>query len=105
LSRARRADHELDALIDEITIDCYNDDEALTAFENAFDEDGHLPCPGTVSGDPDGTRSPCSTSTSKRILRAHACSPPTAAGSACRDGHPRNQQDAPDRDNGATNLP
>lgn len=52
MSRARRADHELDALIDEITIDCYNDDEALTAFENAFDEDGHLPCPGTVIGEP-----------------------------------------------------
>lgn len=51
MSRARRADHELDALIDGITIDCYNEAEALTAFENAFDEDAHRPRMGTVIGE------------------------------------------------------
>jgi hypothetical protein len=48
----RPADHELDGLIDEITIDCHDEDEALTGFEAAFDEDARLPCPGTVIGEP-----------------------------------------------------
>lgn len=38
--------------IDEITIDCYNEDEALMGFENAFAEDAHLPRPGSVLGEP-----------------------------------------------------
>ena len=42
---------ELDSLIADITVDCYNDDEALTAFEAAFDNDAALPCPGTVIGE------------------------------------------------------
>ncbi|MDQ3632584.1 MAG: hypothetical protein M3417_15205 [Actinomycetota bacterium] len=46
------SDRELDGLIDEITIDCYDEDEVLTAFEVAFDEDARLPCPGTVIGEP-----------------------------------------------------
>jgi hypothetical protein len=41
---------ELDSLIAEITIDCYDEDEVLTAFENAF-YDARLPCPGTVIGE------------------------------------------------------
>jgi hypothetical protein len=51
MSPTSQADHELDALIAEITIDCYDEDEALTGFENAFDEDAHLPCPATVIGE------------------------------------------------------
>jgi hypothetical protein len=45
-----RADPELDSLIDEITVDCYDEDEQLTAFENAF-YDADLPCAGTVVGE------------------------------------------------------
>jgi hypothetical protein len=50
MSTSRRVDRELDDLIAEITIDCYDEDEQLQAFENAFDEDAHFPCPGTVIG-------------------------------------------------------
>jgi ribosome recycling factor len=50
LSPARRPNPELDALIDEITVDCYDEDEQLMGFENAFD-DANLPCPGTVVGE------------------------------------------------------
>ncbi|MGH2968845.1 MAG: hypothetical protein ACRDK0_07240 [Solirubrobacteraceae bacterium] len=46
-----RADPELDELIDDILIDAYDHDEALIGFENAFDEAGCLPCPGTVIGE------------------------------------------------------
>jgi hypothetical protein len=45
MSRARSADPELDNLIAEITIDCYDEDEVLSAFENAFDEQAHFPVP------------------------------------------------------------
>ena len=51
MSCADQAD-ELDALIAEITIDCYDEDEALMGFENAFDEDASFPLPGTVIGQP-----------------------------------------------------
>jgi hypothetical protein len=50
MSPARRADPELDSLIEEINVDCYNEDEQLTAFENAFYE-ADFPCPGTVIGE------------------------------------------------------
>src|ERR1700694_2102988 len=49
MSPARHAGRELDTLID-VTVDCYNEDEQLTAFENAFDE-ADFPCPGTVIGE------------------------------------------------------
>lgn len=52
MSRTRNPDRELDSLIDEITIDCYNEDEALTGFENAFAEDADLPYTATVIGEP-----------------------------------------------------
>jgi len=48
----RPTDHELDRLIDEITIDCHDEDEALTGFEAAFEEDAGFPYPGTVIGEP-----------------------------------------------------
>lgn len=48
MSRARRVDGALDTLIDEITVDCHDEDEALTAFENAFEEDAGLPFSATV---------------------------------------------------------
>jgi hypothetical protein len=51
MSRTGQADHELDRLIAEITIDCYDEDEALSAFENAFDEDANFPLPGSVIGE------------------------------------------------------
>jgi hypothetical protein len=51
MSPARHADPDLDDLIAEITIDAHDEDEQLMGFENAFDEDAHLPCPGTVIGE------------------------------------------------------
>jgi Calcium binding len=51
MTPARQANHELDALIEEITVDCYDEDEQLQGFENAFDEDANFPCPGTVIGE------------------------------------------------------
>jgi hypothetical protein len=50
MSSTRHQDHALDDLIAEITIDCYDEDEQLQAFENAFDEDAALPCAGSVVG-------------------------------------------------------
>jgi hypothetical protein len=50
MSRARRADPELDGLIAEITVDCYDEEEALMGFANAFD-DIHLPCRGSIVGE------------------------------------------------------
>jgi len=41
---------ELDSLIEQITIDCYDEDEQLMGFENAFD-DANFPCLGTVIGE------------------------------------------------------
>jgi Calcium binding len=38
-------------LIEEITVDCYDEDEQLMGFEAAFDEDASFPCPGTVIGE------------------------------------------------------
>jgi hypothetical protein len=51
ISPARQADPDLDGLIAEITVDCYDEDEQLIAFENAFDDAASLPCPGTVVGE------------------------------------------------------
>jgi hypothetical protein len=51
LSPARKPDHDLDSLIDEITADCNDEYEQLTGFEVAFDEDANFPCPGTVVGE------------------------------------------------------
>jgi hypothetical protein len=51
MSQARQADPELDQLIEEITIDCYDENEQLMGFENAFDEQASFPCPGTVIGE------------------------------------------------------
>lgn len=48
---ARQADAELDTLIEEITVDAYDQDEQLMGFENAFDEDASFPCSGTVVGE------------------------------------------------------
>ena len=50
MSPVRRPDTELDNLIAEITVDCYDEDEQLTAFENAF-YDARFPCFGTVIGE------------------------------------------------------
>ena len=51
MSRGSQTDLELDNLIAEITIDCYDEDEALSAFENAFDDDAPFPIPATVVGE------------------------------------------------------
>lgn len=51
MSRTGQADHELDSLIAEITVDCYDEDEQLSAFENAFDEKARFPLPGSVVGE------------------------------------------------------
>ncbi len=49
MRHAGQADRNVDSLIGEITIDCYGDDEALSAFEVAFDEDADLPRSRVVS--------------------------------------------------------
>jgi hypothetical protein len=52
LSPAHKADPDLDVLIDDITVDAYDDDdEQLQGFANAFDEDAKFPWPGTVTGE------------------------------------------------------
>lgn len=51
MSATSQADPELDRLIAEITIDCYAEDEARQAFQNAFDEDANFPLPGSVIGE------------------------------------------------------
>jgi hypothetical protein len=51
LSATRPTARELDALIEEVTVDAYNDSEQLTAFETAFDEVANFPCQGTVIGE------------------------------------------------------
>jgi len=48
---AHQANADLDALIDEITVDAHDEDEQLMGFQNAFDEDANLPCPATVVGE------------------------------------------------------
>ncbi|MGB0091941.1 MAG: hypothetical protein WBP81_05350 [Solirubrobacteraceae bacterium] len=107
MSPARQADHDLDSLIEEITVDCYNEDEQLAAFENAF-YDANFPCPGTVIGEDvevlsvsmsnrrqeliatcqrDERRHELAlltTSPSRQTQPPYACSPRTAAGSATK---------------------
>jgi hypothetical protein len=51
LSPARKADPGLDTLIDEVTVDAYDEYEQLQGFANAFDEDANFPCSGTVIGE------------------------------------------------------
>lgn len=46
-----RTDPELDSLIAEITTDCHDEDEALSAFENAFDDEASFPIRATVVGE------------------------------------------------------
>jgi hypothetical protein len=46
-----QANAELDSLIEEITVDCYNEDEQLTAFQTAFENDATFPCSGTIVGE------------------------------------------------------
>ncbi len=47
----RQADPELDSLIEEITVDCHDEYEQLTAFQTAFENDATFPCPGAVVGE------------------------------------------------------
>ena len=42
----------LDALIDEITVDAYGEDEQLWAFRQAFEDNVAVPCDGYLIGDP-----------------------------------------------------
>jgi hypothetical protein len=51
MSGTSQTDPELDSLIAEITIDCYDEDEGLSAFENAFDEEASFPTPAVVVGE------------------------------------------------------
>jgi len=50
MGSTRHRDPDLDSLIEAITVDCYNEEEQLTGFENAFD-DATFPCPGAVVGE------------------------------------------------------
>ena len=69
MSRTRQTDPELDSLIAEITIDCYDEDEALSAFENAFDEEVSFPIPAVVVGQEIKVQS-IGTSDGRRELKA-----------------------------------
>ena len=51
MSGARQTTRDLDELIDDITVDCYDEDEQLQGFENAFDEDASFPVTGAVVGE------------------------------------------------------
>ena len=51
MSSARPTTKQLDALIEEVTVDAYNESEQLTAFETAFDEVANFPCQGTLIGE------------------------------------------------------
>lgn len=51
MSPTRQADRELDSLIDEITVDCHDEYEQLTAFQTAFENDATFPIPGTLIGE------------------------------------------------------
>jgi hypothetical protein len=42
----------LDALIDEITVDAYGEDEQLWAFRQALQDNVAVPCDGYLIGDP-----------------------------------------------------
>ena len=57
MTRSRAQTAELDDLIAEITVDCYNDDEALMGFENAFEDQVRFPVPGRVVGEEVDVRS------------------------------------------------
>ena len=48
---AKRREDDLDTLIAEIIVDCYDEGEELMGFENAFDEEAHFLCPGRVVGE------------------------------------------------------
>lgn len=49
-SPLRRSNPELDELIEQITVDCYSEDEELTVFAVAF-EQASFPCHGSVVGE------------------------------------------------------
>lgn len=51
MTEAQHTNAELDALIEETTVDAYDHDEQLMGFENAFDEDANFPCGGTIIGE------------------------------------------------------
>jgi len=50
MTPASRAEPDLDSLIEEITVDCHDEDEQLMGFANAFEE-ASFPYPGTVIGE------------------------------------------------------
>lgn len=43
-------DDDIDALIDDVTVDAYNEDEQLWSFRQAFEDLAHLPFRATVVG-------------------------------------------------------
>lgn len=51
MNHTSQTDPELDSLIADITIDCHDEDEALSAFENAFDDEASFPIPAAVIGE------------------------------------------------------
>ncbi|MDQ6782199.1 MAG: calcium-binding protein [Actinomycetota bacterium] len=51
MSPRRPSNAALDELIEEITVDCHDENEQLGGFETAFDNDANFPCPGTVIGE------------------------------------------------------
>lgn len=50
--KAPRLDAAMDALIEEITVDAYGEDEQFWAFRQAFEDNVNLPCDGSVMGGP-----------------------------------------------------
>jgi uncharacterized small protein (DUF1192 family) len=70
MTPARQVNAELDALIEEVTVDCYDEDEQLQGFQNAFDEDASFPCPGTVIGEDVHVLSVTTTSNRRELIAA-----------------------------------
>ncbi len=51
MSLRRPTASQLDALIEQVTVDAYKDSEQLTGFETAFNEAVNFPCQGAVIGE------------------------------------------------------
>ncbi|MGD8836316.1 MAG: hypothetical protein PVJ19_15340 [Desulfobacteraceae bacterium] len=51
-SKENKEIDDLDVMIEQITIDAYDDDEALCALRQAFEDNVKLPADGFVIGEP-----------------------------------------------------
>ena len=52
MAGGRKSEEELNDLVDEITVDAYNDDEQLWAFRQVIEDEVDLPADAFVLGEP-----------------------------------------------------